>query len=73
MDDLIGHFEGAKFYSTMDLEARFWQIPVAEVDRSKMAFITSDRLYQFKRLAFGLQASLPNIHRLMNMVLKAEL
>ena len=27
MDDLIGHLDGATYYSTMDLEAGFWQIP----------------------------------------------
>ena len=27
MDDLIGHLDGATYYSTMDLEAGFWQTP----------------------------------------------
>ena len=73
MDDLIGHLEGAKYYSTMDLEAGFWQIPVAECDRPKTAFVTPDGLYQFKRLPFGLQASPPNFQRFMNFVLKGQL
>ena len=54
MDDLIGNLEGANYYSTMDLEAGFWQIPVAECDNSKTAFVTPDGLNQFKRHPFGL-------------------
>ena len=70
MDDLIGHLDGATYYSTMDLEARFWQIPLAPGDSPKSCFVTSNVLYQFKRLPFGLQASPPNFQILMNRVLK---
>ena len=70
MDDLIGQLDGANYYSSIDLEAGFWQIGVAECDRPKTAFMTPDGLYQFRRLPFGLQASPPNFQRLMNMVLK---
>ena len=73
MDDLIGHLEEAKYYATTDLEAGFWQIPVAECDRPKTAIVTPDGLYQFKRLPFLLQASPPNFQRLMNFVLKEQL
>ena len=66
MDDLIGQLDGATYYSSVDLEAGFWQIPVALEDRPKTAFVTPDGLYQFKRLPFGLQASPPNFQRLMN-------
>jgi hypothetical protein len=73
MDDLLGQLDGATYYSSMDLEAGFWQIPVAPGDRPKCAFVTPDGLYQFKRLPFGLQASPPNFQRLMNQVLKGLL
>ena len=70
MDDLIGHLDGATYYSSVDLEAGFWQIPLAQESRSRSSFVTPDGQYQFTRLPFGLQASPPNFQRLMNRVLK---
>jgi hypothetical protein len=70
MDDLIGHLDGATYYSSVDLESGFWQIPLASESRPRSAFVTPDGLYQFTRLPFGLQASPPNFQRLMNRVLK---
>ncbi|KZR98262.1 Uncharacterized protein APZ42_006401, partial [Daphnia magna] len=39
---------------TMDIKNTFWQVPVHPEDREKMAFVTTDGLYQFKYLPFGL-------------------
>ena len=69
MDDLIGHLDGATYFSSVDLESGFWQIAVASEDRPKTAFITPDGVWQFKRLPFGLQSSPPNFQRLMDQVL----
>ena len=69
MDDLIGHLDGATYFSSVDLESGFWQIAVAKEDRPKTAFITPDGVWQFKRLPFGLQSSPPNFQRLMDQVL----
>jgi len=69
MDDLIGSLDGATFFTSVDLESGFWQLPVALGDRPKTAFVTPDGLFQFKRLPFGLQASPPNFQRLMDRVL----
>lgn len=69
MDDLIGSLDGARYFTSVDLESGFWQIPVSLKDRPKTAFVTPDGLYQFKRLPFGLQASPPNFQRLMDRVL----
>ena len=38
----------------IDLCQGYWQVDVAEEDREKTAFATSDGLYQFRRLSFGL-------------------
>ena len=45
MDDLLGQLDGATYYSSMDLEAGFWQTPLAPGDRLKCAFVTPDGLY----------------------------
>ncbi|GFV26537.1 transposon Ty3-I Gag-Pol polyprotein [Trichonephila clavipes] len=38
----------------MDMHSGYWQIEVDEADREKKAFITSDGLYEFKVISFGL-------------------
>ena len=69
MDDILTYLSGARYFSSIDLEWGFWQIPVAEEHRHKTAFVTTDGLFQFKRLPFGLHTSPPNFQRLMDRVL----
>ncbi|GBM44275.1 Transposon Ty3-I Gag-Pol polyprotein [Araneus ventricosus] len=38
----------------MDLYTGYWQIELDEVDREKTAFVTSEGLYEFKVMPFGL-------------------
>ena len=53
IDDLLGKFLGKRWYSSLDLTSGFWNIVVKKKDREKLAFITSEGLYQFKRMPFG--------------------
>ncbi|KZS07280.1 Uncharacterized protein APZ42_029043 [Daphnia magna] len=53
-DDLIKRVAGAVIFRPMDIENAFWQVPVHHEDREKTAFVTTDGLYQFKYLSFGL-------------------
>ena len=43
---------GAKFMSSLDLKNGFWHVPIREQDREKTAFVTSDGLFQFRRMPF---------------------
>ena len=67
LDD-IERLGGSRFFSTLDLENGFWQVPVAPEYRAKTAFITSDGLWKFKRLPFGLPGSFATFQRLMNTI-----
>ncbi|UYV79719.1 K02A2.6-like [Cordylochernes scorpioides] len=49
IDDTLDCLQGARFYSSMDLQSGYWQIDVEESDREKTAFITPDGLYEFKK------------------------
>ena len=60
IDDMIDQLCKASFISTLDLTRgySYWQVPVANDDRHKTAFITIFGLYQFKTMPFGLQGAL---------------
>lgn len=53
IDELLGSFLGKKWYSGLDLVSGYWNVEVEEKDREKLAFITPEGLYQFKRMPFG--------------------
>ncbi len=44
----------AKYFTKLDLTKEYWQIPLAQQDKDKGAFITAQGLYQFKVLPFGM-------------------
>ncbi len=54
MEDCLDSLGDAKFFSTLDCNWGFWQIPVAPADRHKTAFTTFAGTYQYKRMPFGL-------------------
>ena len=54
MEDCLDSLGEAQFFSTLDCNWGFWQIPLAEQDRHKTAFTTFAGPYQYKRILFGL-------------------
>ena len=69
MDDVFDRIAGAKYFSSLDLMSGYWQVPVAEADTCKTAFVTPDGLYEFVRLPFGLNNVPSTFQRLMDRVL----
>ena len=70
IDDLLTSFHGAKYFTTIDLEAAFYQINLKKDSRELTAFITQDGLYEFKVLPMGLGNSPAVMQRLMDTVLR---
>ncbi|CAF1605583.1 unnamed protein product [Didymodactylos carnosus] len=59
-DNIIDKLAGLKYFTILDLKAGYWQIPVDEQDKKKTAFVTTDDLYEFNVLPFGLSNDPPH-------------
>jgi transposase InsO family protein len=70
IDDALDCLAGSKIFSMMDLKSGYWQIEVDDRDREKTAFVTSDGLYEFKVMPFGLCNAPATFERMMDTVLR---
>ena len=70
IQDIFDQLEGAKIFSTLDLQTGFWQIPVAEKDREKTSFVCHRGSFQFVRMPFGVQGAPALFQRVMDYVLR---
>ena len=54
IDDCLDALGGNNMFSTFDMHAGYWQIPMKEEDKPKTAFITTEGLFEFNVMPFGL-------------------
>jgi hypothetical protein len=59
----------ARFFTALDCASGYLQVPIAEEDRHKTAFITVQGHFEFKRMPFGLKSAPSTFQRMMNTVL----
>jgi len=69
-DDCFDALSGSKWFNCMDLCSGFWQIEMDEADKAKTAFSTSQGLYHFRVMPFGLVNAPSTFQRLMEDVLR---
>ncbi|BFZ24546.1 hypothetical protein BsWGS_27585 [Bradybaena similaris] len=67
--DLLSNISEAKYFSKIDLTKGFYQIMLSNDSKKYTAFQTSENLYQFRTLPFGLCNSPSTFVRLMRKVL----
>ena len=57
IQELLRQLSGAKMFSTLDLREAYWQIHLSEGSREITSFKPAGKVYQFKRLPFGLASA----------------
>ena len=66
INQLVDSTTGHKLLTFMDAFLRYNQIKMVEEDQEKTAFITSQRLYCYKVMPFGLKNARDTCQRLVN-------
>ena len=69
VDDTLDTLSGSQWFSTIDLVSGYWQVEIEEPDRPKTAFCTTEGLFQFRVMPFGLCNAPATFQRLMSLVL----
>lgn len=65
-DILIDQLGTAHYLSALNLTKVYWQVPVHPPDRKKTVFTTSQGLYQFIRMPFGLHGAASTFQHLVD-------
>ena len=73
IDDLIESLHGAKWFSSLDLQAGYHQIRISEEDVDKTGFLTHQGQYVYRVLPFGLSNAPSTFARMMQKVLEPVL
>ena len=69
IDATMDTLAGSQWFSTLDLLSGYWQVEVEETDREKTAFCTTEGLFQFRVMPFGLCNAPATFQRLIDLVL----
>jgi hypothetical protein len=60
---------GSKYFTLVDIENAYWNIPIQEQDKDETGFITPFGSFQYESLAFGLSGAPSTFCKVMDQVL----
>jgi Reverse transcriptase (RNA-dependent DNA polymerase) len=69
LDECIDSMGSGTYFSTLDANAGFWQIPLDEASKDKTSFWCHAGFYRFKRMPFGLVNAPASFQRAMDIIL----
>jgi len=73
LDQAIDELSGTKWFTALDAKSAYWTIEVDSKDRPKTAFSDGFRLFQFRRMPFGLATAPSTFQRAINAILSPAL
>lgn len=66
IESIINKIAQEKYYSSLDLRSAYYQVPLKEEERYYTAFEASGRLFQYKRLPFGVTNGVSAFQRIID-------
>jgi hypothetical protein len=60
---------GSRYFTLLDIENAYWNIPVKDEDRDKTGFVTPFGSFRYERMAFGLSGASSTFQRVMDAML----
>ena len=70
IDEMLLTLESVKVFTTIDLSSTFHQIPLTDESKDITAFITTEGLFRFTRIPFGLASTSSVFQRMMHKIFK---
>ena len=71
IEETLNALGGSKYFTTLDLQSGYWQVPLDEASKEITAFSTRKGHFEFNVLPFGLSNAAPTFQRLMDYVLSS--
>ena len=60
---------GSKYFTLLDIENAYWNIPIKEEDKDKTGFLTPFGSFRYEKMAFGLAGAPATFSKVMDAVL----
>jgi hypothetical protein len=70
IDNILNWLTWKKYYITIDLASRYWQIEIEEKNKEKSAFICCAELFEFNMMLFGLINALATFQKMMDEIIE---
>ena len=72
IDEMVGKVAQYQFFSTLDLRNAYHQISIKDEDKPYTAFEADNKLYQFKRIPFGITNGVASFQRVIDDIVEKE-